>query len=101
MAELRIRPERGDDERRHHITPASAGWRYVGFDLWEFEAPDFVKGGKDDREGCLVFVSGKGKGVVDGMDFGDMLSPCSPKSLPSNTTLPLTETSARRNSRST
>ena len=41
MADLRLRPERGDDERRHHITPASAGWRYVGFDLWELEASDF------------------------------------------------------------
>jgi 5-deoxy-glucuronate isomerase len=78
MAELRIRPERGDDERRHHITPASAGWRYVGFDLWEFEAPDFVKGGKDDREVCLVFVSGKGEVVVDGKDFGEQGERMSP-----------------------
>ena len=66
MAELRIRPTRGDDERRHHITPQSAGWTYVGFDMWELEAPDFVKGGKDDREVCLVFVAGKGKVTVDG-----------------------------------
>jgi len=71
MVDLRVRPTRGDDERRHHVTPDSAGWRYVGFDLWELKAPDFVKGGKDDREACLVFVTGKGKVTVDGKDFGE------------------------------
>ena len=50
MAELRLRPIRGDDERRHHVTPQSAGWSYVGFDLWELEPPDFVAGGKDARD---------------------------------------------------
>ena len=78
MAELRIRPTRGDDERRHHITPQSAGWTYVGFDVWELEAPDFVKGGKDDREVCLVFVAGKGKVTVDGEDFGEVGERMSP-----------------------
>jgi 5-deoxy-glucuronate isomerase len=78
MADLRVRPTRGDDERRHHITPDSAGWTYVGFDVWELEAPDFVKGGKDDREVCLVFVTGKGKVSVDGKDFGELGKRMSP-----------------------
>jgi 5-deoxy-glucuronate isomerase len=68
---LRARPSRGEDERRHHITPASAGWIYVGFDLWELAPPDFVTGGKDEREVCLVFVTGKGKVEIDGKDFGE------------------------------
>ena len=78
MAELRVRPTRGDDERRHHITPQSAGWTYVGFDLWELEPPDFVRGGKDDREVCLVFVAGKGKVSVDGKELGELGKRMSP-----------------------
>jgi 5-deoxy-glucuronate isomerase len=78
MAELRLRPTRGDDERRHHVTPQSAGWTYVGFDVWELEPPDFVQGGKDDREVCLVFVTGKGKVAVDGKEFGELGERLSP-----------------------
>jgi len=69
---LRVRPTRGDDERRHHVTPQNAGWTYVGFDLWELDAPDFIAGGKDDRETCLVFVTGKGKVSVDGKELGEI-----------------------------
>jgi 5-deoxy-glucuronate isomerase len=72
MSELRVRPSRGEDERRHNITPQSAGWSYVGFDLWELAPPDFVTGGKDEREVCLVFVSGKGKVSVDGESLGEL-----------------------------
>ncbi|MBN9307369.1 MAG: 5-deoxy-glucuronate isomerase [Devosia sp. 67-54] len=78
MAELRLRPTRGDGERRHHVTPQSAGWTYVGFDLWELEPPDFVRGGRDDREVCLVFVSGKGKVAVDGRELGELGQRMSP-----------------------
>jgi len=78
MVELRVRPTKGDDERRHHVTPQNAGWSYVGFDLWELAPPDFVKGGKDDREVCLVFVTGKGTVVVDGKDFGELGKRMSP-----------------------
>ena len=78
MVELRVRPTRGDDERRHHVTPQSAGWTYVGFDLWELEPPDFVSGGKDTREVCLVFVTGKGKVTVDGKDLGELGKRMSP-----------------------
>jgi len=78
MVELRVRPTRGDDERRHHVTPQSAGWTYVGFDLWELEPPDFVAGGKDEREVCLVFVTGKGKVTVDGKDLGELGKRMSP-----------------------
>jgi 5-deoxy-glucuronate isomerase len=78
MPELRVRPTRGDDERRHHITPASAGWTYVGFDLWDLEPPDFVSGGKDDREVCLVFVTGKGRVSIDGREMGEQGKRMSP-----------------------
>lgn len=71
MAELRVRPTRAEGERRHHITPQSAGWTYVGFDLWELAAGDVVAGGKDARETCLVFVAGKGRVTAGGRDFGE------------------------------
>lgn len=31
---LRLRPKR-DHDRVHHVTPESAGWTYVGFELWK------------------------------------------------------------------
>jgi 5-deoxy-glucuronate isomerase len=75
---LRVRSRNDEGERRHHVTPRSAGWTYVGFDLWDLSPPDFVEGGKDDREVCLVFVSGKGKVIVDGKDFGELGQRVSP-----------------------
>ena len=50
----------------------------MGFDLWELDAGDFVKGGKDDREVCLVLVTGKARVVVNGRDLGELGERMSP-----------------------
>jgi len=35
QSKLRVRPKAPDHEGRiHHITPESAGWTYVGFDVF-------------------------------------------------------------------
>jgi 5-deoxy-glucuronate isomerase len=34
MSKLKITPKRGTG-RTVHVTPQSAGWTYVGFDMWE------------------------------------------------------------------
>lgn len=54
-----LRPATDDGERRHHITPENAGWGHVGFDLFHIAAGDFVAGGGDARENCLVLISGR------------------------------------------
>ena len=53
-----------------NVTPESAGWTYVGFDLWKLNAGQSAKGELKERETCLVFVSGKGQVIVDGNDLG-------------------------------
>ena len=44
-----------------HVTPESAGWTYVGFDLHELKPGQTASANTGDREVCLVFVTGKGK----------------------------------------
>jgi 5-deoxy-glucuronate isomerase len=51
------RPEE-QDGRVLHVTPANAGWTYVGFDLHHLPASQVVSGGEDGREVCLVPVTG-------------------------------------------
>ncbi|HAN69578.1 MAG TPA: 5-deoxy-glucuronate isomerase [Halieaceae bacterium] len=42
-----------------HVTPESAGWRYVGFDCFELAAGRSVARHSGDRELCLVLVGGR------------------------------------------
>ena len=52
------------------MTPESAGWTYVGFDLHRLKPGETVSGNTGDREVCLVFVTGKGKASAGGKDLG-------------------------------
>ncbi len=54
----------------HHITPASAGWNYVGFDLHRVKAGDTAQGHTEGQEACLVLVSGKAEIEGAGQNFG-------------------------------
>ena len=61
-----------------HVTPEIAGWTYVGFDLHKLDAGQSVCGKTEDKEVCLVFVTGKGKVTANGEDLGllgDRMSP--------------------------
>ncbi|MEJ0011576.1 MAG: 5-deoxy-glucuronate isomerase [Bauldia sp.] len=53
-----------------HVTPASAGWTYVGFDVHLLAPGQTVKATTGDREVCLVFVAGRGRVKAGGRDFG-------------------------------
>jgi 5-deoxy-glucuronate isomerase len=77
MPNLRLRPE-GQHGHVHAVTPKSAGWSYVGFDLFRLSPDQQVGTSTGDREICLVFVSGKGKVTVDGRDFGELGERMSP-----------------------
>ncbi|GGE16021.1 5-deoxy-glucuronate isomerase [Aureimonas endophytica] len=52
------------------VTPASAGWTYVGFALHRLQPGESVSGGEAEREACLVLVSGKAAIAAGGTDFG-------------------------------
>ncbi len=61
---------RGKTGRVVHVTPQSAGWTYVGFDLWKLTKGESAKSRDAKRETCLVFVTGKGRVTVDDKDLG-------------------------------
>ncbi len=60
----------GKSGRVQHVTPASAGWTYVGFDLYRLAPGETAKAATGEREACLVFVSGTGQVNAGGTDFG-------------------------------
>lgn len=43
----------------HRITPESAGWRHVGFELWRLPPGGSVEAEGSQRETCLVLVAGR------------------------------------------
>ncbi len=54
------------------ITPESAGWSHVGFKVYRLNTGESASGASDDREFCLVWLTGTGAASVDGNDFGMM-----------------------------
>ncbi len=66
------------DHKTVSVTPESAGWDYVGFDLYKLHPGQTAEGKTGDRELCLVFVSGKAKASVAGEDFGVLGARMSP-----------------------
>ena len=77
MSKLLLKAKSGEG-RILHVTPETAGWTYVGFDLWKLTPDQTAKGQIKDRETCLVFVSGKGSVTVEGRDLGIMGERMSP-----------------------
>ena len=69
MSKLLVKPK-GGTGRVSHVTPESAGWTYVGFDLHRLKPGETVSAETGDREVCLVFVTGKGKASAGGKDLG-------------------------------
>jgi 5-deoxy-glucuronate isomerase len=77
MPNLLVKPKKGTG-RVSHVTPASAGWTYVGFDLHRLRPGETVSGAAGDREVCLVFVTGKGTAKAAGRNFGRLGERMSP-----------------------
>ena len=56
---LKVRPHAPDaDGSVLNITPQSAGWSHVGFQVVKLEPGQSHEGGSKDREACLVVLSG-------------------------------------------
>ena len=63
MTRLHLRQHHPDREHRVvRVTPETAGWDYVGFDLYKLAPGETASADTGDREVCLVFVSGKAQG---------------------------------------
>ncbi len=69
MSKLLVKADKGHGHVAH-VTPQSAGWTYVGFDLHRLKPGETVSAETGAREVCLVFVTGKGKASAGGKDFG-------------------------------
>jgi 5-deoxy-glucuronate isomerase len=69
MSKLRIRPT-AKSGRIVHVTPASAGWTYVGFDLVALGKGERYEGDDAKNETCLTLISGRARVSADGKDFG-------------------------------
>ena len=71
MPNLKVTPRSGNGQVVN-ITPESAGWTYVGFDLHRLAVGGIASGISETRETCLVFVTGKGRAVAAGEDLGKL-----------------------------
>lgn len=59
MTALLSKYQTGDTNGRvQHITPESAGWRYVGFDAYQLKKGQTLDLNSGDQELCLVLVAG-------------------------------------------
>jgi len=52
-----------------NITPESAGWRHIGFQVHRLVPKQVVRGGTADRETCLVVLAGTADIVIDDQHF--------------------------------
>ena len=66
MSKLLVKPT----GKRIDITPASAGWSYVGFRLEQLAPGETIGAETGTREVCLVLVSGKAEVTADGLATG-------------------------------
>lgn len=71
MPTLLVKPS-GTRGRVLHVTPETAGWSYVGFDLVKLPPGEAASGETGDREACLVLVSGRASISADGRALGSI-----------------------------
>lgn len=69
MSDLLI-PPTGTAGQVHAITPETAGWSYVGFDLFRLTPGEVASAETGGREAILVLVEGKAEITAGGQDFG-------------------------------
>jgi 5-deoxy-glucuronate isomerase len=73
MSRLHLRQNAPDGQHRTlHVTPESAGWTYVGFDLHRLAKGQSASGKTGEREVCIVFVGGRGIAAAGDTDFGSL-----------------------------
>lgn len=56
----------------HRITPQSAGWKYVGFEVFDLVPGQHIRHTTEDREVCLVIISGRVRITAADCTFGTL-----------------------------
>ncbi|WP_305856458.1 5-deoxy-glucuronate isomerase [Balneatrix alpica] len=73
MSKLLVKPQPADERGRVlNITPASAGWRYVGFEVYHLAAGQQLDCQYEHEEVCLVWLSGKAEVEAGGQALGEL-----------------------------
>ena len=72
MGTLLLRPAYDASGVVHRITPESAGWSYVGFEVLDLAPGQAVSEQTGGREACLVLVAGRAQVSAAGRDFGTL-----------------------------
>jgi 5-deoxy-glucuronate isomerase len=68
---LLVRPDLSANAAQvHRITPESAGWRYVGFEVFDLAPRQTLARALQNREQCLVLLSGTATVRVATRDYG-------------------------------
>ena len=71
MARLLIKSRAPDgDGRVLSVTPESAGWRYVGFEVFRLAPGQTLQRTARDRETCVVMLSGRATMTCNGRELG-------------------------------
>ncbi|KRG70429.1 5-deoxy-glucuronate isomerase [Pseudoxanthomonas dokdonensis] len=79
MSTLRVRPHAPDcDGSVLQVTPDSAGWKYVGFQLVRLSQGQRFHGNHPGRETCLVIVAGKAQVHAGAQQFSEVGGRASP-----------------------
>jgi len=72
-AKLHLKPDlSGAADAVHRVTPASAGWQYLGFEVFDLKARQRLARTLTDREQCCVLLAGRAHARVNGEDFGSI-----------------------------
>jgi 5-deoxy-glucuronate isomerase len=67
MSKLLVKPKA--QQQRHNITPASAGWHYVGFAEYHLTAGETIDCQQEGRELCVVILTGTAHVSVGTQDW--------------------------------
>ncbi|GAA4497477.1 5-deoxy-glucuronate isomerase [Gluconacetobacter tumulicola] len=76
---LLVHPYPRDDLKRIvTVTPESAGWKFIDFEVRSLEENETTEGATEGMEACLVLISGKARISGAGQNFGLMGERMSP-----------------------
>ncbi|MEQ7051766.1 5-deoxy-glucuronate isomerase [Paenibacillaceae sp. P-4] len=71
MSKLLVSPQPRDEQGKViSVTPQSAGWEYVGFELYSLQPGEKLQNDTNEQEVCLVLLSGKAEVSTSKKSFG-------------------------------
>jgi 5-deoxy-glucuronate isomerase len=73
MADLLLKNHAPDAQGLvHRVTPQSAGWSHVGFELHRLRPGQSIEAATGECEACLVLVGGRARVRAGALDFGEI-----------------------------